>query len=264
MSDSVHRNLGRRLPSLALLGVGLLLQGCLNYREQAELRNDGTGKARIALGIPTSSDDPDKAAEVTGTAKHLRGIRWIEKIDSSRGGRRWRGAAVEFDSVEVLRRLNEVLPVQNLFGSARTTDSADVRIFTRTMTIPSASSEDSREVFEVEWTFPGVVLSTDRHARWDSASNLVSWRLVADPAEERTYLLSVRWKIPLLRQESARTPLEKKILPWVLGVAGANLLFALLAVFLALRAKRRARRAGMAGMPQTAPTPPTSPTHRRR
>jgi hypothetical protein len=243
MTVSVRTFPPRRLLALGILAASAFLQGCLSYREQVELNPDGTGRARIALGVPTTSDDPDKAAEVQGTVKRLRGIRWVARIDSSRNGLRWRGGEVEFDSVEALRRLNGVLPVENLFGRARMVDSGGVGFFTRTMTIPSASSSDSREVFEVHWRFPGQVLSTDRHAIRDSGSNEVRWRLVAHPSEERTYRLTVRWRIPLLRREIAGTPSEKKLLPWVVGVAGANLLFALGAVIAVGRARRRARRA---------------------
>lgn len=258
MTDSVRTPLRRRIFPIGCLAATALLQGCLSYREQVELHPDGTGRARIALGIPASSDDPDKAAEVLGTTKRLRGVRWVERIDSTRNGLRWRGGEVEFDSVEVLRRLNAVLPVENLFGGVRTRDSGGVGIFTRTMTIPSASSSDSREVFEVRWRFPGQILSTDRHAVRDSGSNEVRWRLVADPAQERTYRMTVRWRIPLLRREIANTPLEKTLLPWVVGVAGVNLLFALFALVAVENAKRRARRAIASKLLSPASGPRTS------
>ena len=59
----------RRVPSISIWGalVVLGLQGCLSYRERGELRADGSGRISVAMGAPTESYNPEKAAEATGT-----------------------------------------------------------------------------------------------------------------------------------------------------------------------------------------------------
>lgn len=234
----------RRVPSISIWGalVVLGLQGCLSYRERGELRADGSGRISVAMGAPTESYNPEKAAEATGTVKRLRGLRWIEGVDSSSQGRRWRGGTVEFDSPGSLRRLNSTLPLPDMFGGIRLIDSGDVRILTRTLKIPSSSNASSRETFDIEWKVPGRILSTDRHAKWDEGSNVVRWRFTANESGDKTARLTVRWSVPVWSRPLASNAAERRLAPWILALTIGNLTLALVAIPVARAARHRARR----------------------
>lgn len=232
-----------RLWSLSISALVLLgLQGCLSYREQGEMRADGSGRITVAMGAPSGSYNPEKAAEVLGTVKRLRGLAWVEGVDSSSQGRRWRGGTVEFDSARSLRPLNSTLPLENLFGGIQRIDSGNVCILTRTLKIPSSSNSQSRETFDIEWKVPGRILSTDRHAKWDEGSDVVRWRFVADESGDKTARLTVRWSVPVWSRSIASTPTDRRIAPWMLGLAIANLVLALIAIPVAQAARSRARK----------------------
>lgn len=231
----------RTLPIWAAVAV-LGLQGCLSYREQGELRTDGSGRVAVVLGVPAGSDNPEKAAEVVGTVKRLRGLTWIEGVDSGSQGRRWRGGTVGFDSVKSLRPLNSTLPLEDLFGGIQLVDSGDVRILTRTLKIPSGSDSRSPETFDIEWRIPGRILSTDRHALRDSGSETVRWRFTADGSGDKTVRLTVRWSPPVWSRSIASTSRDRRISPWVLGLSIANLALALIAIPVVRNARSRTRR----------------------
>lgn len=231
----------RTLPILVVVAL-LGLQGCLSYREQAELHADGSGRISVAMGAPSGSYDAEKAAEVVGTVKRLRDLRWIDGVDSTAQGRRWRGGTVEFESPNSLRPLNSVLPLENMFGGIQRIDSGDVGVLTRTLKIPSSSNSSSRETFDIEWKVPGRILSTDRHAKWDEGSNVVRWRFVADESGDKTVRLTVRWSVPVWSRPIASTPAERDLASWVLVAALANLVFALGALPMVHAARGRARR----------------------
>ncbi len=234
----------KRVLDLSIIGalVVLGLQGCLSYREHGELDADGSGRISVAMGAPSGSYDPDKAAEVAGTVKRLRGLRWIEGVDSSSQGRRWRGGTVEFDSPNSLRRLNSTLPLADMFGGIRLIDSGDVRILTRTLRIPSSSDSRSRETFDIEWKVPGRILSTDRHAKWDEGSSVARWRFVAGESGDMTARLTVRWSVPVWSRPLASNAAERRLAPGILALAVANLLFALVAIPVVRAARGRARK----------------------
>lgn len=231
----------RAFPVLAVVAL-LGLQGCLSYRERGELRADGSGRISVAMGAPSGSYDAEKAAEVVAAVKRLRGMRWIEGIDSSAQGRRWRGGSVEFDAPKSLRPLNSVLPLEGMFGGIQLVDSGDIRILTRTLKIPSSSNASSRETFDIEWDVPGRILSTDRHASWEEGSNVVRWRFVADESGDKTVRLTVRWSVPLWSRPLGSNPAERGFEPWMLALAIANLAVALIAIPVARSARGRARR----------------------
>ncbi len=231
----------RTFPIWAAVAV-LGLQGCLSYREQGELRADGSGRITVAMGVPSGSDNPEKAAEVIGTVKRLRGLTWIEGVDSGSQGRRWRGGTIGFDSLKSLRPLNSTLPLEDLFGGIQRVDSGDVCIMTRTLKIPSSSDAQSRETFDIEWKVPGRILSTDRHAMRDSGSETVRWRFTADESGDKTVRLTVRWSPPIWSRSIASNPQERRIAPWMLGLAVANLVLALIAIPVARNARNRARK----------------------
>lgn len=230
----------RTLPILAVVAF-LCLQGCLSYRERGELRADGSGRISVAMGAPSGSYDAEKAAEAVAAVKRLRGLRWIEGIDSSAQGRRWRGGSAEFDAPKSLRPLNSVLPLEDMFGGIQLVDSGDVRILTRTLKIPSSSNASSRETFDIEWKVPGRILSTDRHADWDEGSNVVRWRFTADESGDKTARLTVRWSLPVWSRPLASNPAERRFEPWMLALAIANLALALIAIPVARSAQGRAR-----------------------
>lgn len=230
----------RMRAALAPASALLLLHGCIGYEERGTLQADGSGRLAVAMGVPTESDDPAKASEAVAAVKRLRGLEWVQGVDSGSTGMRWRGGVVAFDRVRSLRPLNDLLPVKDLFGGIRFVDSGSTGILIRTLRIPSGSSGSSREVFDLEWTFPGEVVSIDRHGEL-VGPRTVGWRFRADPSGDRTVRLEVRWKTPLLSRSIARTPQEKALVPWILLLAATNLLSAILAWSAVRGARRRAR-----------------------
>lgn len=227
------------LPRRAVLAIPVALavaglQGCLSYDERGVLNADGSGEVSIVFGIPKDKVDRDKIAEVKRTAKRLRGLHWSGDIDSSRGGRRWIGGVVRFDSLGALRRLNTVLPNESMFETMKLTETDSGMVLRRAIRIPSGSAADG-DFTRISWTFPGAVLQTDRRARRDSTSGSVVWNLPVEGNQSEWAVAEVRWRQPLLPVPTTwgglRAALLRPVPLWSLLLGAAGLLGSLLTAF---------------------------------
>lgn len=233
---------------VVVLASGLLLafQGCVSYEETGVIHPDGSGEVRIAIGMPRDNVDPDRVAEVRSAVKRLKGVQWISGIDSGAGKRRWIGGTVHFDSVEALRPLNTILPIEDLFGGIRLDVTDSGTLLRRNVKLPPGSKEEG-DFTHITWRVPGTIVATDKRGHIDSSGSGVRWNLPLPEGDLETATTTVRWKKkPLLPQPAwmDRVPWLQcipAIDPWLLGLQVVNLVLMALALVLTLRVKSLVR-----------------------
>jgi len=231
MSNSVNGSL-RRIRILPALLAVVTVQGCLSYHERGELFDDGSGEIRIVFGLPNGKLEMEKIRETRQACKRLNGIHWIADVDSFSPGRHWHGSVFHFDSLSALRRFNDILPMESLFGGMKlvTTDSGST--LRRLVKLPAESTDD-RETMTIEWTFPGSLVSTDRRAKFDTGSNHAIWNFPTDGSAGDVAKMEARWE-PRAIPVSLWTHLPDGRLEWAaVGAAVATFLLSLVAAFAA-------------------------------
>lgn len=198
----------KRLMLFGLLLV--LLTGCVDYTEELWLNKDGTGKAKLVIGVISSYENPEELNRFLEQP----GISLISKSVSRKKNYTYYNLYFKFNSLEAFNNLNDQVSNADFFGRISVTKEEDGTItMKRRISLGSLSSEDDE--FEqlvsklsqgnFTWHYkmhlPWKIISSNAdQANIDYKKNTVSWEYQTAYLWNRPQTMTVTMKpsLPLL------------------------------------------------------------------
>lgn len=213
---------------ILLFGLLLIfLAGCVEYDEEVWLNKDGTGRAKLVIGVLTSYENPEELDRFIDQP----GISLISKSITRKESYTYYSLDFRFDSLEAFNNLNDQVSNADFFGRITIRKENDGTItMNRRIALGSLSSEDdefeqlisklSREnlIWHYKMHLPWKIISANAdQSNIDLKSNTVSWE----------YQTSYLWNKPQVMTVSMKQ--ASPILPLVLiGLAALIVIITLL------------------------------------
>jgi hypothetical protein len=133
------------------------LTGCIEYSDSASLRGDGSGQFSMRIGVVADVDSAN-VRNIQRDAASVPGIAVDSVGAASEEGQGTLVVRVRFDSVGALNALAQKMKLEDLMGVFSLRDSADLRVFSRTLQIRPPSDTAH---FDYSLQVPGRVLDAD-------------------------------------------------------------------------------------------------------
>lgn len=198
----------KRLFLLGMLFV--ILTGCVDYTEELWLNKDGTGKAKLVIGVISSYENPEELNRYFDQP----GISLISKSVSRKQNYTYYNLYFKFNSLEAFNNLNDQVSNADFFGRISVTKEADGTVtMNRRISLGSISSEDDEfeqlisKLSQGDFTWhykmhlPWKVISSNAdQSNIDFKNNVVSWQYQTAYLWNRPQTMTVTMKptLPLL------------------------------------------------------------------
>lgn len=117
----------------------VLLTGCVDYTEELWLNKDGTGKAKLVIGVISSYENPEELNRFLDQP----GISLISKSVSRKQNYTYYNLYFKFNSLEAFNSLNDQVSNADFFGRITVNKEDDGTVtMNRRISLGSISSED--------------------------------------------------------------------------------------------------------------------------